>query len=148
MFIFQWGAKSTIIGVYAFLFLLARHAVRRFTILKKIHSKNLYERFCFKLHWRFGADGVSKQDGPNRLSKKQQILLDILRHFMMLKSITLIKHDDLFFDDAYFNDELDLAMFRYKKEKKIVSHKNLDHNIKMDNSKGAFIIKSYKYFLN
>ena len=79
---------------------------------------------------------------------KQHTALDILRDFMILKSITVIEHDDLFFGGASFNDDSDLAMFRYKKEKKIVSHENLDHYIKMQVSKGVLIVHSYRYFLN
>ena len=67
---------------------------------------------------------------------------------MILKSITVIKHDDLFIVDAIFNDDPDLAMFWYKKEKKIVSHKNLHHDIKMQVLKGVLIIQSYRYFSN
>ena len=62
----------------------------------------------------------------------------MLKDFMILKSITVIKHDDLLFGDAIFNDEPDLAMFRYKTEKQIVSHQNLDHDIKMQIPKGVF----------
>ena len=58
--------------------------------------------------------------------KQQQTALNILRDFMILKSITVIEHDDLFFGNAIFNDEPDLAMFRFKKQTKIVSHENLD----------------------
>ena len=36
---------------------------------------------------------------------------------MILKSITVIEQDDFVFGDAIFNDEPDLAMCRYKKEK-------------------------------
>ena len=49
-------------------------------------------------------------------SKQQQTALNILRDFMILKSIIVIEHDDLFVGDAIFTDEPDLAMFRYKKE--------------------------------
>ena len=72
----------------------------------------------------------------------------MLREFMIFKSITVIKRDDLFFGDAIFNDEPDLAMFRYKKEKKIVSHENLDNDIKMQVSNGVLIIQSYRYLSN
>ena len=48
--------------------------------------------------------------------KQQQTALDILRDFMFLKGITVIEHDDLFFGDAIFAEEPDLAMLRYKKE--------------------------------
>ena len=78
--------------------------------------------------------------------KQQQTALDILKDFMILKSITVIEHDDLFFGNAIFNDEPDLAMFRYNKEKKIVSHENLDHDIKMQGSKGVLIIHFNRYF--
>ena len=56
--------------------------------------------------------------------KQQQTALDMLRDFMILKSITVIKNNDLFFNDAIFNDEPDFAMVRYKQENKIVSHEN------------------------
>ena len=59
----------------------------------------------------------------------------MLRNFMILKSITVIEHDDLFFGGAIFNDDSDLAMFRYKKETKIVCHENLENDIKMQVSK-------------
>ena len=79
---------------------------------------------------------------------KQHTALDMLRDFMILKSITVIEHDDLFFGDEIFNDDPDLAMFRYKKETKIVSHENLENDIKMQVSKGVLIIQSYRYFSN
>ena len=44
----------------------------------------------------------------------------------------------IFFYDAIFNDEPYLAMFRNKKEKQIVSHQNLYHDIKMQTPKGVF----------
>ena len=80
--------------------------------------------------------------------KLQQTALDMLRDFMILKSITVIEHDDLFFGDAIFNDEADLATFRYKKEKKIFTHENFDHDIKMQVSQGVCIIQFYRLFLN
>ena len=44
-----------------------------------------------------------------------------------------------FFGEAIFNDEPDLALFRYKKEvKKIVNHENLDHDIKLPVPKRVF----------
>ena len=72
----------------------------------------------------------------------------MLRDFMILKSINVIEHDDLFVGDAIFNDDPNLAMFRCKKKQKIVSHENLDHYIKMQVSKGVLIIQSYRYFSN
>ena len=58
---------------------------------------------------------------------------------MILKSITVIEHDDLFFGETIFNDEPDLAMFRNKKEdKNIVKHENLDHGIKLPVPKRVF----------
>ena len=73
--------------------------------------------------------------------KQQQTAIDILRDFMFLKGITVIKHDDLFVVDAIFADEPDLALFRYKKEdKKIMSHDDLDNDIKMQVPKGVSII--------
>ena len=63
----------------------------------------------------------------------------MLKDFMILKSITVIEHDDIFFGEAIFNDEPDLAMCRYKIEnKKILSHKNLDHDIKLPVPKRVF----------
>ena len=57
--------------------------------------------------------------------KQQQTALDIVRDFMFLKGTTVIEHDDLFFGDAIFAEEPDLAMFWYKKETKIiVSHED------------------------
>ena len=47
--------------------------------------------------------------------KQQQTALDMLRNFMILKNITVIEHDDFLFGGAIFNDDPDLAMFRYKK---------------------------------
>ena len=71
--------------------------------------------------------------------KQQQSALDILRDFMILKSIIVIEHDDLFLGDAIFANEPDLAMFWYEKEGiKIVSYENLNNNIKMKVSKGVF----------
>ena len=58
---------------------------------------------------------------------------------MILKSITVIEHDDLLFGEATFNDEPDLALFRYKKEKKkIVNHENLHHDTKLPDQKRMF----------
>ena len=70
---------------------------------------------------------------------QQHTALDMLKDFMILKSITVIEHDDLYFGQAIFNNEPDLAMFRYKKEdKQIVNHKNLDHDIKLPVPKRVF----------
>ena len=78
---------------------------------------------------------MDKLDFP----KQQQTALDMLRDYMMLKSITVIEHYDLLFGDAIFNDEPDLTMFRNKKEnKKIVSDEDLDHDIKMHILKCVF----------
>ena len=58
---------------------------------------------------------------------------------MILKSITVFEHDDLCFGEAIFNNEPDRTMCRYKKEDiKLVSHKNLDHDIKLPVSKRVF----------
>ena len=67
---------------------------------------------------------------------------------MILRSITVIEHDDLFFGGAIFNDDPDLAKFRYKKETKIVSQENLENDIKMQVSTNVLIIQSYRYFSN
>ena len=45
----------------------------------------------------------------------------MLRNFMILKSIFVIEHDNLFFVGAIFNDDPDLVMFRYKEAKKLLS---------------------------
>ena len=72
----------------------------------------------------------------------------MLRDFMIYKCMIVIEHNDFFFGVAIFNNDPDPAMFWYKKEKKIVSHESLDHAIKMQVSKGALIIQSYRYFSN
>ena len=72
-------------------------------------------------------------------SKQQQKALEILRDFMFLNSIAVIEHNDLFFGDAIFAEEPNLAMLGYKKENKtIVSHEDLNNDIKMQVSKGVF----------
>ena len=78
---------------------------------------------------------IDQLDFPDR----QHTALDMLKDFMILKSITVIEHDDLFFGEAIFNDEPDLAMFWYKiDDKNILSHENLDHDIKLPVSKRVF----------
>ena len=58
---------------------------------------------------------------------------------MILKSITVIEHDDFVFGEAIFNDEPDLAMFRYKIDyKTILGHKNLHYDIKLPVPKRVF----------
>ena len=70
--------------------------------------------------------------------QQQQTALNILKDYMISKSIAVIKHNDLFYGDLIFNDEPDLAMFRYKNEnEKFVSHEELQ-NIKMLGSEGVF----------
>ena len=118
------GAKLRIIGVYGFLTSSSRHAVRRSTsFLEKFIRKVLitdpvlssigaFELMVFQ-------NRIDQLDFPDQ----QHTALDMLKDFIILKSITVIEHDDLFFREAIFNNEPDLAMFRYKKEdKKIVSH--------------------------
>ena len=66
---------------------------------------------------------------------------------MISKSIAVIEHNDLFYSDLIFNDEPDLAMFRYKNEnEKFVSHEELQ-NIKMLASKGVFNDSNLLIFL-
>ena len=78
---------------------------------------------------------IDQLDFPDQ----QHTALDMLKDFMILKCITVIKHDDLIFGEAIFKNEPDLAMFRYKTEdKKIVNHENLDHDIKLPVSKRVF----------
>ena len=63
--------------------------------------------------------------------KQQQTDLNILKDYMISKSIAVIEHNDLFFGYLIFNDKPDLAMFRHKNEnKKFVTHEELQ-NIKM-----------------
>ena len=70
---------------------------------------------------------------------QQHTALDMLKYFMILKSITVIEHHDFFFGEAIFNDEPDLALFRYKKEeKKIVNYEKLHHDIKLPVPKRMF----------
>ena len=52
-------------------------------------------------------------------SKQQQIALNILRDYMISRNIAVIEHDDFFISDAIFNNEPDLAMFRYKNTRQI-----------------------------
>ena len=56
------------------------------------------------------------QNKMNQLDfpKQQQTALDILRDYIISKSIIVIEHDDLFSGDVIFNKEPDLEMFRYK----------------------------------
>ena len=42
---------------------------------------------------------------------KQHTALDMLKDCMILKSITVIEHDDFWFNEAVFNKEPVLAMF-------------------------------------
>ena len=69
--------------------------------------------------------------------QQQQTDLHILRDYIISKYIAVIEHNDLFYGDLIFNDEPDLAMFRYKNENaNFVSHKKLQ-NIKMLASEGV-----------
>lgn len=56
---------------------------------------------------------------------QQQIALEILRNFMILKRIIVIEYDNLFFNDAILNEEPDLAMFRYKNKKQEICEPRL-----------------------
>ena len=63
--------------------------------------------------------------------QQQQTNLNISRDYINSKSISVIKHNEFFYGDLIFNDEPDLAMFRYKNEnEKFLSHTELQ-NIKM-----------------
>ena len=78
---------------------------------------------------------IDQLDFPDQ----QHTAVYMLKDFMILKIITVIEHEDFFFGEAILNDEPDLAMFRYKREdKKIVSHENLDHDIKLPFPKLVF----------
>ena len=46
--------------------------------------------------------------------KQQQTALDMLKKYMISKSIIVIEHDDHFIGDVSFNKEPDLELFRYK----------------------------------
>ena len=50
------------------------------------------------------------------LSQKENARLDNLRRRMLLISITIIEHEDLFVGGGISPEEPDLAMFQYKKE--------------------------------
>ena len=79
--------------------------------------------------------------------KQQQTALDILRDFMILKSITVIEHD--VFSVTQFSTMNSISQcFDTRNKKKIVSHDNLDHDIKMQVSQGVLFIQSYRYFSN
>ena len=129
-----------LIGVYVFLFPSARmqYVVPRF--FGEIYLKSFYNRPCIKLDWRFWGDNVSKHDRPSQFSWQAAHSANMLRDFMILKSIIVIEHDDHLFGGAIFDDDPDLAMFRYKKETKIVSHENLDNDYKWQVSNDRFII--------
>ena len=43
--------------------------------------------------------------------QQQQTDLNILRDYMIFKSIAVIEHNDLFYGDLIFNEEPNLAMF-------------------------------------
>ena len=134
------GAKFRIIGVYVFLFIINEACsmsfhdflekfIRRVLITDSVLSSiGAFELMVFQ-------NRIDQLDFP----KQQQTALDILKDSMFFNGITVIEHDDLFFADAIFADEPDLAMFRYKKEdKKIVSHVDFDHYIKIQVPKGVF----------
>ena len=53
---------------------------------------------------------IDKLDFP----KHQQTALEILRDYMISKSIIVIEHDDLFIGNVIVNKEPDLVLFRYK----------------------------------
>ena len=51
---------------------------------------------------------IDQLDFPDQ----QHTALDMLKDFMILKSITVIEYNDFVFGEAIFNDEPDLALFR------------------------------------
>ena len=115
----------------------------------KIHSKSLL--ITDSVLSSIGAfELIMFQNRMDQLDfpKQQQTALDMLREFMIFKSITVIEHDDLLFGDVIFNDEPNLAIFQCTKEKKIVNHFNVDRNIKLQVSQVVLIIQAYRYFLN
>ena len=102
--------------------------IRRVLITESVLSaKGAFELMVFQ-------NRIDQLDFPD----KQHTALDMLKDFMIFKSITVIEHD-LCFGEAVFNDEPDLAMFRYKKEDiTLVSHEKLDHDIKLPVPKRVF----------
>ena len=98
---------------------------------KTIYSTSRNFRYCFKFHRLFLADGVAKQNRPTRYRQQQQTALNIFKDYLILKSITVIENNDIFFNDGIFNDIPKLAIFRCNnKNEKFMSHKKLPY-IKM-----------------
>ena len=105
----------------------------------KIHSESPYYWPCIKLHWRFWADGVSKQDRLTWFSWKTAHSARYVKRFHDPQEHYRHRTWWFLFGEAIFNDEFDLAMFPYKKEDKtILSHENLDHDIKLPVPKRVF----------
>ena len=70
--------------------------------------------------------------------KQQQTALNILSDCMICKNIAVVEHNYFFIGYTIFNDEPDLAMFRYQNTNdKFMSHEEL-HNIKMQGFEGVF----------
>ena len=60
------------------------------------------------------------------LSEKEKATLEDIRNQMLSMNITFIEHEDLFFGGTSFNDESEIAMFRYNDDdKNYVSDKEL-----------------------
>ena len=70
---------------------------------------------------------------------KQHTALNMLKTFMILKSITAIEHDDFLVGGTIFDGDPDLEMFWYKEQQKSFSHENLKNDIKKQVSKGVLI---------
>ena len=54
----------------------------------------------------------------HHLSEQEKATLEDIRNQMLSMNITFIEHEDLFFGNTSFNDESELAMFRYKDDNK------------------------------
>ena len=54
------------------------------------------------------------------LSQEENAKMDNLRRIMLLISITIIEHEDLFFGGAISTKEPDLKLFQYKEEEKLL----------------------------
>ena len=133
------GGKVKIIGVYVFLYPPSNPSVSNSTIF----WKNSFERVLITNAVLRSIGAFELMKFQNRIkqldfSKQQQTALNIFRDYIISKGSAVIEHYDLLIGDAIFNNEPNLAMFRYKNTNEpFMSHEEL-HNIKMQNSKGVF----------
>ena len=54
----------------------------------------------------------------HHFSEQEKETLENIRNQMLSMNITFLEHEDLFFGNTSFNDELELAMFLYKDDDK------------------------------